>query len=281
MPASANTQQMARCRQVKNRILASLPQDEYDRLIPNLEPITLSRGKVLYHASDVVHHAYFINDGQVSLLSPTEDGASIEVAVAGNEGVIGIPLILRSNITAYEVMAQITVNAFRVRANVFKSEFERGAKLFDMMLRYTHVLMTQITQSVICNRFHSPEQRIARALLVSIDQAQCDTVNLTHEVIAHMLGTRRTRVTMAARVLQKAGLIEYSRGKIMVLDRQGLEDAACECYRVVKESREHFLKESLVSPPKDSAGPITDDSHRSVVRTSPLVMSKVDSVNSD
>lgn len=248
MRASANSTQMARCRQNQNGILASLPQEDYHRLMPNLEPVILSRGKVLYHASDVLHHAYFINDGQVSLLSTTEDGTSIEVAVAGHEGVIGIPLILRSNITAYEVMAQIPVNAFRVRADVFKSEFERGGKLFDMVLRYTQVLLTQITQSVICNRFHSPEQRLARALLVSIDQAECDTVNLTHDVIAHMLGSHRTRVTMAARVLQKAVLIDYSRGKITVLDRQGLEEAACECYRVVKKTCEHFLEESLVRP---------------------------------
>ena len=252
MRASANSPQMARCRQIQNGILASLPQDDYDRLMPNLEPITLSRGKVLYHASDIVHHAYFINDGHVSLLSTTEDGTSIEVAVAGHEGVIGIPLILRSNITAYEVMAQIPVNALRVRADVFKSEFERGGKLFDMTLRYTHVLMTQITQSVICNSFHSPEQRLARALLVAIDPAKSDTVNLTHEVIAHMLGTRRTRVTMAARVLQKAGLIDYSRGKITVLDRQGLEDTTCECYRVVKETCEQFLEESSVRDPEHS-----------------------------
>src|SRR5689334_8993098 len=246
MRALADSPQLARCRHVQNGILASLPQDDYDRLMPSLEPITLSRGKVLYHASDVVHSAYFINDGQVSLLSTVEDGTSIEVAVAGREGVIGIPLVLRSNITAYEVMAQVPVNALRVRADVFRSEFERGGKLFDMMLRYTHVLLTQITQSVICNRFHSPEQRLARALLVSIDQAKSETVHLTHEVIAHMLGVRRTRVTMAARILQKAVLIDYSRGKITVLDRQGLEAAACECYGVVRETCEHFLEASLV-----------------------------------
>ena len=246
MRALANSPQLARSRHVQNGILASLPPDDYDRLMPNLEPITLSRGKVLYHASDVVHHAYFINDGQVSLLSTVEDGTSIEVAVAGREGVIGIPLVLRSNITAYEVMAQVPVNALRVRADVFRSEFERGGKLFDMMLRYTHVLLTQLTQSVICNRFHSPEQRLARALLASIDQAKSETVNLTHEVIAHMLGVRRTRVTMAARILQKAGLIDYSRGKITVLDRQGLEAAACECYGVVRETCEHFLEASLI-----------------------------------
>ena len=246
MRALADSPQLARCRHVQNGILASLPQDDYDRLMPNLEPITLSRGKVLYHASDVVHYAYFINDGQVSLLSTVEDGTSIEVAVAGREGVIGIPLVLRSNITAYEVMAQVPVNALRVRADVFRSEFERGGKLFDMMLRYTHVLLTQITQSVICNRFHSPEQRLARALLVSIDQAKSETVHLTHEVIAHMLGVRRTRVTMAARILQKAVLIDYSRGKITVLDREGLEAAACECYRVVRETCDQFLEASLV-----------------------------------
>jgi CRP-like cAMP-binding protein len=243
--------QMARFCQNQNGILASLPQDDYERLMPNLEPIKLSSGKILYHAGDVVHHAHFINDGQFSLLSTTEEGTSIEVAVAGHEGMIGIPLILRANTMPYEVMTQIPVNAVRLRADVLISEFKRGGKLFDMMLRYTHFLLTQIAQWAICNRFHSSEQRLARSLLVSIDQAQCNTLNLTHEVIAHMLGTRRTRVTMAARELQKAVLIDYRRGKITVLDRQGLENAACECYRVVKESCEHFLEDSAFRP-KDS-----------------------------
>ncbi|HEY6807130.1 MAG TPA: Crp/Fnr family transcriptional regulator [Pyrinomonadaceae bacterium] len=242
MRASANSPQLARCGQLQNRILSSLPPDEYDHIVPNLEPVKLAQGKVLYHAGDTLQYGYFINTGQVSLLSTTEEGTSIEVAVTGREGVIGIPLILRSEINSYEVIAQIPVEAVRIRADVLRSEFERGGKLSQMMLRYIQVMLTQITQSVICNRFHTSEQRLARSLLASLDQGKSDTINLTHEVIAHTLGTRRTRVTMAARVLQKAVLIDYSRGKITVLDREGLENAACECYKVLREDCEHFLK---------------------------------------
>lgn len=241
MRALANIPQLAKSSQIQNRLLASLSHDEYERLLPNLEPVQLPRGKVLYHAGDIVHYAHFINDGLVSLLSTTEDGARIEVARAGNEGVIEIPLILRSNITAYEVVVQIPVTgAVRVKAEVLRDEFDRGGKLYDMMLRYTQVLLTQITQSVVCNRFHSSEQRLAR-LLISTYLAESDAINLTQETIAHMLGTPRTRVTMAARAFQKAGLIDYSRGKITIINRQGLGEASCECHRVVKQEFDQFL----------------------------------------
>jgi CRP-like cAMP-binding protein len=229
---------------IGNRLLAALPEDEYERLVPNLQTVHLPQGRVLYHPGDTIQEALFINDGLVSLRSTSADGTSIEVISTGNEGVIGVPLILRSNVTDYEVVVQIPVtSATRVKADVLRTEFDRGGKLYYMMLRYTNLLLAQVSQSVICNRFHSSEQRLARSLLVALDMAKSSTVNLTHESIAHMLGTRRTRVTMAARALQQQELIGYMRGKITVLNRAGLEQASCECYRVVKASLDHFLNE--------------------------------------
>jgi len=225
-----------------NRLLAALPGDEYEHLMPNLESVHLPKGKVLYHAGEIIRYAYFMNDGQVSLLSTTEEGASIEVATVGNEGAIGIPSVLRTNKTPYEVMVQIPVKSgFRIKAEVFRNEFDRGGKFQDLMLRYTDVLFTQITQSAVCNHFHSSVQRLARWLLVANDLVTADTFYLTHEFISHMLGSPRTGVTMAAGALQKEGLLHYSRGKITILDRQGLEAASCDCYNIIRASFDHFL----------------------------------------
>jgi CRP-like cAMP-binding protein len=228
--------------QVRNRLLAALPSDEYEHILPNLEPIHLPKGKVIYHAGEIVRYGYFINDGQVSLLSISEEGTTIEVAMVGNEGAIGIPIVLRTNKTPYQVMVQIPVrSAFRIKAEVLRNEFDRGGKFQDLMLRYTEVVLTQITQSAVCNHFHSSVQRLARWLLIANDLVGKDTFYLTHEFISHMLGSPRTGVTMAAGVLQKTGLLSYSRGKITILDRSGLEEAACECYKIVRESFDHFL----------------------------------------
>ena len=227
---------------MRNRILAALPYDEYEHLMPNLEPVHLPKGKIIYHAGDIVRYGYFMNDGQVSLLSITAEGTTIEVAMVGNEGAIGIPIVWRTNKTPYEVMVQIPVkNAFRIKAEVFRNEFDRGGKFQDLMLRYTEVLFTQITQSAVCNHFHSSVQRLARWLLIANDLVGLNTFHLTHEFISHMLGSPRTGVTMAAGVLQKTNLISYSRGKITILDRPGLEGAACECYHIIRESFDHFL----------------------------------------
>ena len=153
--------------QVRNRLLAALPSEEYEHLLPNLEPIHLPKGKVIYHAGEIVRYGYFINDGQVSLLSISEEGTTIEVAMVGNEGAIGIPIVLRTNKTPYQVMVQIPVkSAFRIKAEVFRNEFDRGGKFQDLMLRYTEVVLTQITQSAVCNHFHSSVQRLARWLPV-------------------------------------------------------------------------------------------------------------------
>jgi len=227
---------------IRNRLLAALPGDEYEHLLPNLEPIHLPKGKIIYQAGDIVRYGYFMNDGQVSLLSITEEGTTIEVAMVGNEGALGIPIVLRTNKTPYQVMVQIPVkSAFRIKAEVFRKEFDRGGKFQDLMLRYTEVVLAQITQSAVCNHYHSSAQRLARWLLLANDLVGRDTFYLTHEFIAHMLGSPRSGVSMAAGVLQKAGLLGYSRGKITILDRSGLEEASCECYKIIRESFDHFL----------------------------------------
>jgi len=226
---------------VRNRLLAALPSHEFEQLRPNLDLVHLPKGKIIYHAGENVRHGYFMNDGQVSLLSVTDEG-TIEVAMVGNEGAIGLPIIWRKNQTSYEVMVQIAVrSAYRINAKALRNEFDRGGKFQDLLLRYTQVLVTQITQSAVCNHFHSSTQRLARWLLIANDLVKSNTFYLTHEFISHMLGAPRSGVSTAAGTLQKSGLITYSRGKITIFDRLGLEDASCECYEVIRESFDHFL----------------------------------------
>ena len=225
----------------ENKILAALPRAEYQSLVPHLERVHLPQGKVLYEVGDFVTRAYFVTRGMVSLLSITEDGGTTEVAMVGREGVVGVPIILRVGITPYRSMVQIAGDALRVRAEVLKAEFARSARLQDLLLRYTHALLTQVSQSAVCNRFHTTDARLARWLLVTRDRACSDSFPLTQELISHMLGTPRTVVTVAANKLQDAGLIRYKRGQITILDPQGLETAACECYGVVIKEVNHFF----------------------------------------
>lgn len=225
----------------ENRVLASLPHEEYERLRPYLEPVRLAPGKILYGAGDIVRHAYFPKGGMVSLLSMTEDGRTIEVGMIGCEGVAGIPVVLRVNRSPYQVMVQLPTGAARIKGETLRREFNRGGKLQDLLLRYTHTLLTQVAQSAACNRFHTVEERLCRWLLISRDRVQTDTLQLTQEFLSHMLGVPRTSVTMIAGSLQRDGLIRYSRGKITILDPGGLETASCECYRVVREEIGHFL----------------------------------------
>jgi len=226
---------------VRNRILAALPSHEYEQLRPSLEPVQLPKGKIIYHPNETVRYGYFMNDGQVSLLSVTQEG-TIEVAMVGYEGAIGLPIVWRKNKSPYEVMVQISVkSAFRIKADTLRNEFDRGGKLQDLLLRYTEVLVTQISQSAVCNHFHSSTKRLARWLLIANDLVRSNTFYLTHEFISHMLGAPRTGVTMAAGTLQKMDLITYSRGKITILDRPGLEKASCDCYGIIRESLNHFV----------------------------------------
>lgn len=235
---------------VENKLLAALPREEYERLLPQLEPVQLAKRKILYNVGDLVSHAYFPNDGMVSLLSTTQDGSSVEVGMVGNEGMVGLPIILRSHKTPHQIMVQITVeSALRIRASGLRNEFNQGGKLHDLLLQYTHILLTQFTQSVICNRFHTVEERLARWLLIARDRVNSNTISFTQEIISHLLGTQRTGITMAAVTLQKKKLIEYSRGQINILDPNGLEYVTCECYEVIKEEFDNFLSEENYNRP--------------------------------
>lgn len=224
-----------------NGLLSALPREEYERLSPHLELIRLTAGKILYNAGDPVRYAYFPKGGMVSLLSVTEDGRTIEVGMIGSEGMAGVPVVLRSSEAPYQVMVQLAGNALRIRGGPLRDEFDRGGKLQDLLLRYTHTLLVQVAQSAACNRFHSVEERLCRWLLISRDRVQTDTLQLTQEFLSYMLGVPRTSVTMIAGTLQKEGLIRYSRGRITILSRRGLEAASCECYRRVQEGLRHFL----------------------------------------
>jgi CRP-like cAMP-binding protein len=225
----------------ENRLLASLPREEYERLRPQLEPVRLPQGKILYHAGDAVRHAYFLRGGMASLVSVTADGRATEVAMIGNEGVVGIPIALRISVAPYQVVMQLPANALRIRAEPLAAALERGGALQSLMLRYTHTVLTQVAQSAACNRFHRVRARLCRWLLVSRDRVQTDTIHLTQEFLSQMLGVPRTHVTMIAGALQEAGMIRHSRGKIQITDRPALEAAACECYGIVRDELSRFL----------------------------------------
>ena len=231
----------ARDATLDNRLLAVLPRPEYERLSPYLELVRLTPGRILYDVGDTVHYAYFPKDGMISLLSITEDGRTIEVGMVGNEGMTGIPIILRCNVAPYRVMVQFAGKALRLREDALKAEMSRSKPFQELLLCYTHALLSQIAQSAACNRFHTVEARLCRWLLVSRDRLLTDTLPLTQEFLSHMLGVPRTSVTAVARALQERKLIKYSRGKIVILNRAGIESHSCECYRIVRSEIEHFL----------------------------------------
>jgi len=214
----------------ENQLLAALPRVEFERLIPHLEWVHLPRGKVLFEIGDHIRYAHFPTNGVISLLCMTEDGETVEVAMVGNEGMLGLPIILRVGVTLHRSMVHVPVDALRISSDVLKAEFNRNDQLQDLLLRFTHTLLTQVSQSVVCNRFHTVEARLCRWLLITNDRVKEETFYLTQEFISQMLGTPRTVVTVAANKLQDAGFIRYRRGKITILDRQGLESVACGCY---------------------------------------------------
>lgn len=224
-----------------NRLLANLPPEEYERLSPYLEPVRLTAGQILYDVGDIVRRAYFPKDGMLCLLSTTESGRTVEVGIIGNEGMAGISVILGSGAAPYQVMVQFPCNALRIRGDALRAEFNRGGRLQLLLLRFTHTLLTQIVRSAACNQFHTAEKRLCRWLLVSRDRVQTDTLHLTQESLSYMLGVPRTSVTAVAGALQRRGTITYRRGKIVILDRQRLRAASCECYRHVRDGIEHLL----------------------------------------
>ena len=225
----------------ENNLLAALPGVEADRLFPNLTPIRLPLGHVLYESGDELQHVYFPTDSIVSLLYVMADGASAEIAVVGHEGIIGIALFMGGETMPNRAVVQSAGHAYRLKGQLLKEQFNRAGELQHLLLRYTQALLTQMSQTAVCNRHHSVDQQLCRWLLLSLDRLPSNELTMTQELIANMLGVRREGVTEAAGKLQSAGLIHYSRGKITVLDRPGLEQRACECYQVVKTEFDRLL----------------------------------------
>jgi CRP-like cAMP-binding protein len=223
-----------------NHLLGALPAAEWQRWSPMLEPVGMPLGQVLYEAGVTMSHVYFPVTAIVSLLYVLEDGASAEIAVVGNEGLVGVSLFMGGGSTPSRAVVQSAGRGFRMSAGVLKEEFEL-APVLHLLLRYTQALITQMAQTAVCNRHHSLDQQLCRWLLLSLDRLQGTELAMTQELIANMLGVRREGVTEAALKLQKAGLIRYSRGHITVLDRPGLEKRSCECYRVVKLEYDRLL----------------------------------------
>ncbi|MFK3971506.1 Crp/Fnr family transcriptional regulator [Pseudomonas sp. NPDC087358] len=224
-----------------NHLLAALPADDLRRLTPHLEQVSLALGDVLYEPGDTLRHVYFPTDVIVSLLHVTENGSSAEIAVVGNEGLIGIALFMGGESTSSRAVVQSAGVAFRLPGQRLKTEFNRHGDLLLLMLRYTQALITQMSQTALCNRHHTIDQQLCRWLLLSLDRLHGNKLNMTQELIANMLGVRREGVTEAAGKLQRQGVIEYSRGQITVLDRPRLERLSCECYLVVKTETDRLL----------------------------------------
>ena len=233
MPDSHNPQQ--------NHLLAALSAGERDRLYPHLRLVPLPLGKVLYESGDVLGHVYFPTDSIVSLLYVLADGASAEISVVGNEGLIGVALFMGGETTPSRAIVQSAGHAYRLIGQLLKDEFHRNGELQLLLLRYTQALITQMAQTAVCNRHHSVDQQLCRWLLLSLDRLSSTQLTMTQELIANMLGVRREGVTEAAGKLQKLGVIEYSRGQITVLDRPKLEQLCCECYAVVKKESDRLL----------------------------------------
>jgi CRP-like cAMP-binding protein len=229
----------------ENRLLGALPNDDYQRWLPFLEDVELSLGQVLCESGTVLSHVYFPTTAIVSLLYVMANGASAEIAVVGREGLVGISLFMGGESTPSRAVVQSAGRGVRLRAKLVKDEFDRAGPVIHLFLRYTQALITQMTQTAVCNRHHTLDQQLCRWLLLSLDRLNGDEIVMTQELIANMLGVRREGVTGGALKLQKAGLIRYARGRITALDRSGLEERSCECYSVVKEEYDRLLPDIL------------------------------------
>jgi CRP-like cAMP-binding protein len=236
-PAAAPASQIPQ----QNHLLAALPASDYERLAPHLELIPLKLGEVLYEPGVQLRYVYFPTTSIVSLLYVMEDGASAEIAIVGNEGILGISLFMGGETTPSRAVVQSAGYGYRLKAQLLKDEFQRFGPMLHLLLRYTQALITQMAQTAVCNRHHSVDQQLCRWLLLSLDRLESNELSMTQELIANMLGVRREGVTEAAGKLQDAGLIRYRRGRITVLDRRGLEARSCECYQVVKKELDRLL----------------------------------------
>ena len=231
----------------ENHLLAALPAEEWARWLPALEPVDMPLGEVLYESGMAMTHVYFPTTSIVSLLYVMEDGASAEIAVVGNEGIVGISLFMGGETTPSRSVVQSAGQGFRMRGQLLKEEFNHSGPVLHLLLRYTQALITQMAQTAVCNRHHSIDQQLCRWLLLSLDRLPSPHLAMTQELIANMLGVRREGVTEAAGKLQVDGLISYSRGRITVLDRPRLEARACECYQVVRKEFDRLLPDVVMA----------------------------------
>lgn len=229
----------------QNKLLAALPAGELQRLLPFLELVPLLSDAVLYESGEQMRHLYFPTDSIVSLFYTMEDGASVEIAVVGNEGIVGLSLFMGGETTPSRAMVQSPGHAYRMKGQLLKDEFERAGPLQQLLLRYTQALLTQMAQRLVCNRLHSLDQQFCRWLLQCFDHLPSNRLRMTQELIANVLGVRRGGVSEVASNLQRAGLISYRRGSITLLDRPGLEARVCECYRVVRDEFERLFPAEL------------------------------------
>jgi CRP-like cAMP-binding protein len=225
----------------ENHLLAAIPRVEWQRWRPQLERVEMPLSQVLYESGGTLSHVYFPTTAIVSLLYVMENGASAEIAVVGNDGIVGVSLFMGGDSTPSRAVVQSAGHGFRLKAQVMKDEFNRAGPVLHLLLRYTQALITQMAQTAVCNRHHSLDQQLCRWLLLSMDRLQGNKLVMTQELIANMLGVRREGVTESALKLQLAGLIRYARGHITVLDRDGLEKRSCECYSVVKKEYARLL----------------------------------------
>src|SRR3984893_4191855 len=225
----------------QNHLLAGASDEELARLLPNLQPISLPLGQVLYESGEKMHYVYFPTTAIISLLYIMENGARAEIGVVGNDGLVGIAIFMGGDTTPNRAVVQSAGNTFKMKSEMMKDEFTRGGRFHNLCLRYTQALITQISQTAVCNRLHSVDQQLCRWLLLSHDRVKADELIMTQDVIPVLLGVRREGVTVAAGRLQDAGAISYVRGHIKILDRKKLEETVCECYRVVKDEFDRLL----------------------------------------
>ena len=227
---------------VANRLLAALTKKEYQKLLPELEEVPLTFGDILYEPGDSIRHVYFPNDSIISLLSAVEDRALLEVGIVGNDGMAGLSVFMGVNKSRNRGLVQAAGTAMRMKSAALRKELSNGSSLHRLLHLYTHALLTQVSQSAACNRFHPANARLARWLLMTHDRIVGDEFRLTQEFLSNMVGVRREQVSLVASALQKKKFISYSRGQIKILDRAGLEAVSCKCYEAIKEEYDNFLK---------------------------------------
>ena len=225
----------------ENQLLAALSANDYKRLVPELDLVEFPLGKILYDPKQLIKYVYFPRWAAVSMVNIFEDGSMVEVGVVGREGVVGVSLLSGDDVSPHQAIVQIADGAWRMKAGVFKREIESNGELAAVTKRYSQALFTQVAQTAACNRMHPIVKRLARWMLLMQDRVDSDVLKLTHEFISTMLGARRASVTIAAGTLQAAGIISYRRGKVTILDQKKLEEASCECHRIVRDEYDRLL----------------------------------------